>query len=242
MGILQVFDTFYEPVSPGTRPEAGHLYWVPTPNIDEVPLVLDVERASPTEHEITRYEIRQIEKHDFSSRERRLPIKRLNLEDTEELVVTKAKKRLAVIIASITSDRIDTLPDGTQKRLAKHLTKTTYLVAPLFSTSSMLEPGTFGPTLVARIRALQYPHFFCLPDKSHPGRPRSIVRLDRVFPTYLGRGCEPAGEKIHEEPFEIILSQFSILSGAVYRGPYDLARELVQEALPTDLDPPASRQ
>jgi len=43
-------------------------------------------------------------------------------------------------------------------------------------------------------------------------------------------------EKIYEEPFEILLSQFSILSGAVYREPSELARELVKDALPTGLD------
>jgi len=97
----------------------------------------------------------------------------------------------------------------------QHLEKPCYLVAPLYSTTSMMEPGTFGPTLVARIRALQYLHFFCLPDKNRPGRPESIIRLDRVFPTYLGRGLAPMDEKIHEEPFEILLSQFSMLSGSL---------------------------
>jgi len=43
-------------------------------------------------------------------------------------------------------------------------------------------------------------------------------------------------EKIHEEPFEILLSQFSILSGSVYREPYELERELVKDALPAGLD------
>ncbi len=100
----------------------------------------------------------------------------------------------------------------------------------------MDDPGTFGPTLVARIRALQYPQFFCLPDKNKSDQPKSIVRLDRVFPSYLGRGSESAGEMIHEEPFDILLSQFSLLSGSVYREPYDLARELVKDALPADLD------
>ncbi len=235
MGILQVFDNFYESVPAGTAPEPGHLYWVPTPNVDEVPRILDVERATATEHEVTSYEIREVAKHHFTKRER-LPIKRLNLGETEELLIAKAKKRLVVVLASISSDGIGTLPDGTQRRLAKHLEKPSYLVAPLFSTTTIMDPGTFGPTLVARIRALKYLHFFCLPDKAHPDRPRSIVRLDRIFPTYLGRGSEPAGDKIHEEPFEIILSQFSILSGAVYREPYDLARELVQDALPAELD------
>lgn len=241
MGILQVFDNFYEDVPTGTKPTPGHIFWIPTPNVDEVPRILDVERADPTEHEVSSYEIKEIERHHFTRRER-LPIKRLNLGDTEELLIAKAKKRPAVIIASTVSDDIDTLPDGQQKRLAKHLEKPCYLVAPLYSTATMMDPGTFGPTLVARIRALQYFHFFCLPDQNRPDRPGSIVRLDLIFPTYLGRGCETMGKSIHEEPFEVLLSQFSILSGAVYREPYDLVKELVQDALPEGLKPEAGDQ
>ncbi|WP_089729915.1 hypothetical protein [Candidatus Thiosymbion oneisti] len=235
MGILQVFDDFYEDVPAGTVPAPGHLFRVPTPNVEEVPRILDVERATPTEHEITSCEICEIAKHHFSKRER-LPIKRLALGDTEELIISKAKKRPVVVLSVIASSGIDTLPDGPQRRLARHLKKPCYLVAPLYSTTSMTAPGTFGPTLVARIRALQYLHFFCLPDKNRPDRPGSIIRLDRVFPTYLGRGSAPMDEKIHEEPFEILLSQLSILTGAVYRKPYELARELVKDALPTGLD------
>lgn len=208
---------------------------MPTSDVVEVPRILDVERASATEHEVTSYEICDIAKHHFTKRER-LPIKRLSLGETEELLISKAKKRLVVVLASIASEGIQTLGDGMQRRLAKHLEKTIYLVAPLYSTSSMRDPGTFGPILVARIRALKYLHFFCLPDKAHSDRARSIVRLDRVFPTYLGRGSEPANEKIHDEPFEVILSQFSILTGSVYREPYDIAKDVVKDALPADLD------
>lgn len=234
MGILQVFPDFLENIPQGSPPEPGHIYWVPTPNIEEVPRILDVERAAPDEHEVSNFEIKQIQPHHFTRRER-LPIRMLNLGDTEELLISKAKLRPAVILANTSTDGVDTLPEGPQKRLAKHLKKPSYLVAPLYSTTTMMDPGTFGPTLVARIRALQYLHFFCLPDENHPNRPGSIVRLDRIFPTYLGRGCNSYGKRIHEEPFEVLLSQFSILSGGGYREPYEVAKELAQDALPEEL-------
>lgn len=234
MGVLQVFEKFYETLSGDSSPKPGHMYWVPTPNIDEVPRILEVERATPTEHEVSNFMISEVGNTHFKSRSR-LPIKRLALGDTEEIIVSKAKKRLVVVIATITSEGIATLPSGTQHRLAQHLAKPSYLVAPLFSTSNIMEPGTFGPALVARIRALQYPHFFCLPDEQRPDRPRSIIRLDRVFPTFLGRGSEPANQKIHDEPFEVILSQFSILCGGASSEAYELIRELVQDALPDEL-------
>lgn len=234
MGILQVFDSFYESADGGGAPQAGQLYWVPTSNVDEVPRIFEARRATASEHAVTDFEICEIGAHHFKPRER-LPIHRLNLGETEELIVSKAKKRLVVVLASIATDGVATLPGGTQRRHANHLEKSSYLVAPLYSVSMPTDPKSFGPVLVARIRALQYPHFFCLPDRDHPERPRSIIRLDRVFPTYLGRGSESFGVRIHPEPFEIILSQFSILMGGVYREPYDIAKELVQTALPEEL-------
>lgn len=232
MGILQVFDSFYKETGGGS-PKPGDIYWVPAPDVDEVPRILDVVRADAREHEVTSFEIKDICGDHFQSRER-LPIKRLNLGQTEELLISKGKKRPAVVLASSCANDVDTLPEG-QRRLAGHLSKRCYLVAPCYSVSSMLKPGTFGPVLVARIRALQYVHLFCLPDPQTPGEPDSIVRLDRVFPTYLGRGCNAKGQCIHPEPFEILLSQFSILLGGINREPYELVRGLAQEALPESL-------
>lgn len=235
MGVLQVFERFFEDLAGDPAPPApGHLYWVPVPETQEVPRVLDVQRATPDEHWATVFEITEIGNHHFKTRNR-LPIKKLDLGETEELLIAKAKKRPAVILASTCVGDLETLPSGTQKRLAQALGRNCYLVAPLYSVSNFKEPSTFGPILVARIRALQYLHFFCLPQFDNPRMPGSIVRLDRVFPTYLGRGCEAMRQRLHEEPFEVILSQFSLLSGAVYREPYELVRELVQAALPREL-------
>ena len=102
----------------------------------------------------------------------------------------------------------------------------------------MQNPGTFGPILVARIRALQYPHFFCILDPKKPENPGSIIRLDRIFPTYLGLCCSPMDKKLHPEPFELLLSQFSIVTQdkCAYSEPYELVKSLVQDALPPELN------
>jgi hypothetical protein len=135
-------------------------------------------------------------------------------------------------MASSMAEDIGSIANIAQKKLASPLSKPCYLVAPMYSTSTTLEPGTFGPILVARIRALKYLHFFCLPDERYLDRPGSIIRLDRIFPTYLGRGCNSKSQRINKEPFEVLLSQFSILTGGVDSKPYKLVKELVQDALP----------
>ncbi|HDP0036252.1 hypothetical protein DGG96_16990 [Legionella qingyii] len=235
MGILQVFSTFLED-TPSTKPEPGSIYWVPTPNVEEVTRILDIERATPDEHCVTNFEIKQMSSVHFTSRER-LPIKKLNLGDTEELIISKGKKRPVIILSAIQASNMDSISSSEQRRLASQLEKTSYLVAPFFSISTMLQPGTFGPILVARIRALHYPQFFCLPESNNPEKPNSIIRLDRVFPTYLGVGCKPMGKRLHPEPFELLLSQFSIVVNekCAYDEPYQLIKGLAQEALPDDL-------
>jgi len=92
MGVLQVFERFFEDLSGDAAPPApGHLYWVPVPETQEVPRVLDVQRATPDEHWATVFEITEIGNHHFKTRNR-LPIKKLDLGETEELLIAKAKK------------------------------------------------------------------------------------------------------------------------------------------------------
>ena len=108
----------------------------------------------------------------------------------------------------------------------------TYIVAPTFGVSNNRKPGTFAPILVSRICALQYPQFFCLPDKDPPEIPRSILRLDRIFPTLLVRACEATNKKIHEEPFAIIKEQLNmLLDPTLDHEKYDLVRELAESNL-----------
>ncbi|MDZ7735599.1 MAG: hypothetical protein U5P41_05460 [Gammaproteobacteria bacterium] len=84
MGILQLYDKFFEDVPPGSEPQPGHLYWVPRPETNEIPLILNVRRATPDEHLATAFDITQVNNDHFKERER-LPIKKLNLSSTEEL-------------------------------------------------------------------------------------------------------------------------------------------------------------
>lgn len=232
MGILQVLDPFFEDTAKGELPQPGHLMWVPTCDVPEVPTILDVERATPEEHFATRFVISQIANHHFNSRQR-LPIKSLDLGDTEELIVNKGKKRPCIVVSGARVDDVDALPEGTARRMAKHLGRQAYFVVPLYGVSTLQNPGTFGPALVARIRAMQYPHLMCIPDHANPPQPASIARLDRMFVTTLGRGCDPYGKKLNTEALEVFLSQVSIVCGGNSSEAYETVRELAKEALPT---------
>lgn len=239
MGITQVFDKYYE-TDAGAPPQIGSIFWVPTPEVAEVPRLLEVHRSTPEEHEITDFEFVEIADRHFKPNSR-LPIKRLNLEDTQELLVTRAKKRPCVILARahITPDGIAAIADKEQLRQAKHLQKPIHLVAPMYGCATYAESRSFGPILTARVKALSYPHLFYMSplNSKDAGRdPGSILRLDHTFPTHLGRGSETAGLKVIDEVMEIILGQLQIVCGLPPSEILVAVKELVKECLPEGLE------
>ncbi len=237
MGFLQLFDKYYESADPKLGPRPGDIYWVPVPETPEVPQILDVERATPQEHHVTGFEFVQIDPGVHYRDRDRLPIQRLNLGNTEELLVAKSKKRPAVVLSNCVVEDVDTLPAGAQQRLARPFGKCCFLVAPLYTVArDMRQPRAFAPELVARIRAMQYLHFVCLPDRHIEGRPDSVLRLDRIFPSYLGRGCDRYyGLRLAEEPMHVVLAAACKLMGGGdprLMELYSEVKALSQEALP----------
>lgn len=93
MGISQFFKGFYDE-EPAGGPAVGSIWWAPVPESREVPLILDVKRTTPDEHSAVDFEFVEAGSQHFKSRTR-LPIKRLSLDDTQDLIVSKGKKTLA---------------------------------------------------------------------------------------------------------------------------------------------------
>jgi hypothetical protein len=235
MGVLSLFDPFYIDTPLQGPPVPGNIFWVPVAYIDEVPRVLDVQRADPNNHTSIQFAIQQVQSHHFTERPNRLPLKLLTLHATEELIVAKGKRRPVLVLSA---NKVASIA-GVSKhedRFIKPLEKSCHIVAPMFSTSTLLVNTTFFPKFVARIRALKHPQFACLPrlgrNDSEPGE---IVRLDHPAVTYLGRGCEYSGFSLHPEVFQLIRDQaLFVLSGA--KSDYlSTVMEAVKDSLPEDL-------
>lgn len=125
MGITQVIDPFYQSVdlrALKNRPVVGQFCWIAVPHIDKIPRIMEVERENPTEHYATKFKIRNMTDQDFR-RKQKLPIWSLTLRETEELLIQKAKKRLAITVMAentIFDDINDTVSVGSTCK------KTTY--------------------------------------------------------------------------------------------------------------------
>lgn len=242
MGISQIIDPFYRVLPDDTfrkEPVVGQLCWVPVCRLEEVPFILDVERAQPTEHYATKFQVRQMTGDDFKKKDR-LPIKLLNLGNTEELVAQRAKKRMAIVV-STDSTVHDDLQSLLKSRAQKHLQHKFITVAPLYGVEGPGHDGGFPPVLVARIKALLYRQFFYCPSKASPMVYEAIVRLDRLLPVIPRHPTyEPMNVALSDEALALLRTMLRRLFWGVptpiddAEEQFQVVQQIAQEALPAE--------
>lgn len=234
MGIIQLYppDEFYEPVDIREF-KPGQFCWIPTPHIGPIPLILDIERSSPEEHEKVNFVIRNARPDkDFHRRDRTLPIKYLNLKSHEELLARRARKRPGIILSS----EIDRFPelDNLLKRKGKsHLQEDCLFVIPGYSIER--EPGETGfpREIAARTRCLLYRQFFYFPTKT-PHLSEGIARFDRIQ-VVVGRdpaAIKPIDISLSKEVFTLFLALFMYCISGEESPELKAVKEIVREAYP----------
>lgn len=219
--------------------DVGHFVWCPVPHLDEVPRILEVERASSETHYATKFEIIQMTGDHFKTK-RKLPIKALALGDTEELLISKAKKRPCLVVACNNT----AFKDGviaTELKGRRHLQDNSMILAPIYGSATPEDDKGFPPIMVARIRAFLYNQFYYLPK----GCPKTkisfekegVVRLDRLFPASPNRGVTPANKKLSTEPLVLLMAVLRERFGAPPDDDLKVVREILYETLPEDCRP-----
>lgn len=217
----------------------GHLVRCPVPHLDEVPRILEVERASSEAHYASKFRVVEMDGGHFRSKQK-LPIKALSLHDTEELLISKAKKRPCVIVACHNTSFKDTVATAEIKK-RRHLQDNSMMLAPLYGTASPEDVGGFPPKMVARIRAFLYNQFFYLPRTCPKTKvnleKESIVRLDRLFPASPNRGVETMDIKLSAEALALLTAMLRERFGAPPDGNLTTVRQILYETLPEDCRP-----
>jgi len=209
----------------------GQICWIVSPYIYEIPQILDVERNRPEEHEEIKFILKNVDPdNDFKpSAKRTLPIKYLNLESKEELLVQKAKKRPAIIISS----GLDIYPDITnllRQKGKKHLQEDSLFLIPCYGVETHEDRRGFPTEMVSRIRCLLYRQFFYLPKHSTIIN-ESIARLDRIQ-VIVGKhraAIEPTTLCLTKEIYSILLSQFIFCITGHEEEEFTALRSLVKE-------------
>jgi hypothetical protein len=240
MGITQLIEPFYIDMS-GERfrdsPTAGQLCWVPSPQPDIVPQLLDVRRADPAEHNITSFAIRNIRETDFQRKDE-LPLYRLRLRLNEELIIQKAKRRPAIVLPTDNSI-FDDIASLLKSKGKKHLQQDSILVVPIFGIEKSDHPLGFPPIMTARIKALMYNQFFYCP-RTPPGMTsiEGVARLDRiqvVFPVHRA-SYNPLPIRLSDDALTILINllrEWLCIKGTIEEESYlRELKELLKETLP----------
>lgn len=238
MGISQLLD-FYDTANTSGSPEVGDIFYTPIPVIDKYK-VLEVRRASPEAHSTIDFNAVDFSDASHFKERERLPIKLIDLKNKEEAILSIAKKRPCVVLGVISKPDTGTLP--AEDRIAKKsFSENLYLVAPMFSCSTPLKSTSFTPTLVARIKALQYPQFGYLPHVAATSSSYgSIIRLDYLFPAKLAVGSHKCANKIHKDYLMLIQAQLLTLTNLIDHSPayseyLSTVKEAISDSLPPDL-------
>lgn len=239
MGITQLITQFYKDLPKETfrkEPALGQLCWAPILHINKIPRVMDVERADPKEHYATKFSIRNLAESDFRGRGK-LPIKSLNLRETEELIISKANKRPAIIVwgSPIIFEDIDVLLRTIGK---SHLQEYCLALMPIYNIQKVEHPGGFPPIMVSRIKALLYNQFFYCPRMDDIGLSEGVARLDRIqiiLPTDRAV-YDPLPIALSEDALAVLLSMLRSWFGSVEED-LNAYKELLRETLPPEALP-----
>jgi hypothetical protein len=240
MGITQLIDPFYIDIS-GERfrnqVTPGQLCWVPSPQPDRIPQILEAQRADPAEHYLTKFKIRNVTETDFH-RKSELPLYRLRLRLNEELIIQIAKRRPAIVLPSSTVILQD-IAQILRSKGKKHLQQNCIIVIPIFDIERPQDPKGFPPEMVVRIKALLYNQFFYCPRTPSGMAPiEGVARLDRIQVVFQGHRAsfDPLPIKLSEDARTVLtglLRSWLCIKGASEDERYlHELKELVKETLP----------
>ncbi|PIV19872.1 MAG: hypothetical protein COZ69_11390 [Deltaproteobacteria bacterium CG_4_8_14_3_um_filter_45_9] len=239
MGITQLITQFYRKLPRETfrkEPTIGQLFWMPSLHINKIPMIMEVERADPKEVYATKFHVRNLRENDFKAREK-LPIKSLSLRITEELIVSKAKKRPAVVAwgSPMIFEDMEKLLTSIGR---PHLREYCIAVIPIYNIETVDHAGGFPPVMVSIIKALMYNQFFYCPTVTDIGVTGGVARLDRIqiiLPTDRAV-YDPLPIALSEDALAVLLSMFRSWFGSVEED-LNAYKELLTGTLPPEALP-----
>lgn len=233
MSITQLYtaNEFFEHTDPKDF-RIGQFCWVPVPNPDPIPRILDVKRNFPEEHEEVRFELRSANQgEDFRRSDRTLPIKYLNLKSNEELLTQRCKKRPAVILSS----EVECFPDVAnilKQKGKKHQQQDCMFVIPCYNIQKEEYDSGFIQPIVELTKCLLYRQFFYIPESNR--FTELIARFDRIQ-VVIDRSpaaIEPTDVCLSGELFNLFLAMFLYCISGKTNDDLDTIKAIVREALP----------
>lgn len=129
--------------------DRGRLIWTVVSYVSQEPRILKpTGRKTPTDHSRADYQISTM-KGTVVEDAATLPVAAFPHHDNEQLIVSRAKRRPALVI----STQGTTVPKAFRIGKARHQTAPTILVAPFFGATLSASRSGFNPEFMMRIRA-----------------------------------------------------------------------------------------
>jgi hypothetical protein len=179
---------------------------------------------------------------DFG-RKSKLPVQGMPLNDTEECLAVRAKKRPCVLLAKNLTLSVPSNMGTTQKKTS-HLLQDAALFLPLYGVEDANHVGGFPQPMVDRIKILMYEQFFFFKKGMVQGSTRdfliedSVGRFDRIFVSTLHHpAVSPLDGKLTSDVMNVVSASlaryFKLPLEAQQAETFTALLSLIQESLPT---------
>jgi hypothetical protein len=135
-------------------------------------------------------------------------------------LVVRAKNRPAILVTLAPTNR--GIPD---LRQGGRINRPLCLVIPVFSlTVRHTSQLKYKSEFVDRMRKMEFPEFFYLPQKTGAISVPSYARVSELQPVYQPH-LEPMGLRLTEQIWSILLGQIVFTLSGIYDGDYAIFRE-----------------
>jgi len=218
--IDEFIDPFFEEIIDNYRNAflRGQFFWCHFPYIHEN---LEIWRPVSYDGTQTRASHFQISSAGEDAFNRSMPLYNPKLETDEEFIVVRAKRRPIILITPSPEEiRTNLLRGGT--KINRHLC----LVAPLYSVIGKYGNIKFPQEFIDRVRLMEFPQFFFIPENTKYGIRSSILRLDSlqaVFENHL----DPLPLKLSKLAIDILQGQIECFINGKENTNYETLRELL---------------
>jgi len=220
MSVSTLFTPFHELVKSynldPVNMVAGQIAFVPCIFLNEVPLLVECERASPTDHFNVKMKIRNANISSDFKQKSKLPIAGLSgLGSTEELLAAKAKLRPCILISRVATEVSEDEVGSVAKK--SHFNKPNGIFLPLFGVQSQNHQKGIPQEMRSRVDSLMYKQFFYFPQwriaasKKYAAGDESVGRLDKLFAASLhAQGMLVTDIKISDEVLVLLRAWASL--------------------------------
>ncbi len=150
---------------------------------------------------------------------RDVPLYAPPLKINEEFIVVRAKERFVILIAP-KPDLIEAKKIRRGARINLHLC----LAAPLYSVADKDGFAKYDEEFINKVRVLEFPHLFFLPEHPRGALRPCICRLDRIQSCYVSQ-VEATNVCLSESVLRVILGQVGFFLSGIYTGEFAEYRE-----------------